>query len=113
LFYSQYDRLILAGRGRTTYREDTAVGQVLNIFSFVLPANAVLGTTSSTAFAFAEIRSVQLDRQSDLGLGFLFFTRLSRIDFAEVNHVNCLVGRFKTGGRQWTVVDRSHMVGNS
>jgi hypothetical protein len=62
--------------------------------------------------AFLSITALH-NRQSDLGLGFLFFTWLSRIDFAEVNHVNCLVGRFKTGGRQWTVVDHSHMVGNS
>jgi hypothetical protein len=114
----QYDKITIrrAYRGvpeRTTVT--ASYGQVLNIYSFQLPIEHFsIVPEPPSRYVYAEIRSVKLDQQTELGMGFKYYKAQGPFDMIDISLINSKIGRFVHTGtgttQQWALVDRTNLV---
>jgi hypothetical protein len=63
----------------------------------------------SCIFVYVAIEPIQHDDHDDLGLNFVYYTKMAAFQMIDVSFINCLVGRVPVDSRmrQWAIVDRS------
>jgi hypothetical protein len=90
---------------------EESYGQLERILRFELPASDVLRLDAPTTFTYAILRPADLDTDDDLGLGLRFYSRVkTHVHAIDVQFVECLVGRIKLEGTQYSIVDRTGSV---
>ncbi|KAG6837151.1 hypothetical protein H0H93_013741 [Arthromyces matolae] len=92
----------------------TLSGQLQNIYLVRIPATCFqklrLESPSETILILAGIQTCRLDNTPSSLLESLdihFYTTLGGYDVVDITTIQSLVGRVKSGGRQWAIIDRS------